>query len=146
MSRAIANGPYKLNVKAIGRIAAAIEAGANITEACAVIGVNRSTYYEWKYKGEEARELGESNIFTDFLDAVELAEESRVAMWLLTIERSARAGAWQAAAWKLERMYPERFGNRIEHRGSKDAPVQIHNVGFLSDEELARIAAGDTDG
>ena len=47
------------------------------------------------------------------------AEGQRLAAWLAVIEKAASEGElWQAAAWKLERLYPETYGRkRLEVSG-----------------------------
>ena len=51
---------------------------------------------------------------------------------------------WQAAAWKLERMFPDQYGRstRMEITGKGGGPVQI-DFGKMSDEELKKIASGE---
>lgn len=65
---------------------------------------------------------------------------------LSLIQAAAGDGHWQAAAWILERKYPDRFGRRerINLEGSKDGePVTIRTVG-VEDVEAAikRLAGG----
>jgi hypothetical protein len=52
-----------------------------------------------------------------------LAEaEGRAAIgWLALIEQAAREGNWQAAAWKLERRYPETYGRTFNKLAVTDA-------------------------
>ncbi len=63
--------------------------------------------------------------------------------WLAKIEKAASDGAWQAAAWKLERRYPHVYGRVVnEHVGRDNGPIR-HEV-VLSHEQQAiaeRIAA-----
>ena len=92
-------------------------AGGNTHEtACALAGIAPSTFYEWLSKGEKAK----SGKFLEFAEQIRkgeaLAEAKRI-----DIIRKAGEGKgqfqekpdWKAAAWYLERRYPEKWGRRI---------------------------------
>jgi hypothetical protein len=82
----------------------------------------RSTFYEWM------------NTKNEFSDAVKKAEGQAAVGWLAKIEKAANEGEWQAAAWKLERRYPQSYGRKVtEMRGSLD-------LSDKTDEELEKIA------
>ena len=45
------------------------------------------------------------------------------------IEQAAKDGTWQAAAWKLERRYPQEYGKTVqEHQGKDGGPIQVREV------------------
>lgn len=95
------------------RILQALRLGANYEHACAFAGIDRATL--WRYRKNAA-----------FSTEVEKAEAQAVVGWLAKIEKAASDGEWTAAAWKLERRYPEMYGRRIqEHRGDPEAPIQV---------------------
>jgi hypothetical protein len=50
--------------------------------------------------------------------------------WLAKIEAAANEGAWQAAAWKLERRYPHEYGrSAVEVSGRDGGAIKIdHKV------------------
>ena len=59
------------------------------------------------------------------------SEAQAAQRWLNFIEKAAEAGEWQAAAWKLERRYPDTYGRktRIEKTGPGGGPEQVeHSV------------------
>jgi cell wall assembly regulator SMI1 len=52
------------------------------------------------------------------LARLDAAEGQAVIRWLEQIEHAAMQGNWQAAAWKLERRYPDQYGRHvIQHDG-----------------------------
>lgn len=126
--------PTKLTPKTQDIIVNAIQLGSTYTLAAQAAGIAYNTFNEWMKAGEAAKR-GKKR---EFYDAVKKAEGQRAARWLERIERSAMAGNWQAAAWKLERIHPDDYGRHkveVKHSGSID-------VRSLSDDELEALAAG----
>ena len=58
-------------------------------------------------------EMGRDSAFSD---AVKEAEGYAVVGAMSVIRKSAESGNWQAAAWFLERRYPQQFGRRTTVR------------------------------
>ena len=114
--------PTKLTPEVQERIVKAIGLGATYEHAALAGGVCYVTFNEWMKKGEAGKAP-----YADFVDAVKLAEGEAVARWLGMIEDAAVAGTWQAAAWKLERRYPETYG-RQEQRIKHEGEVTLHVV------------------
>jgi len=58
------------------------------------------------------------------------------------IQRVAENGVWQAAAWRLERKYPDKWGRRrVEVTGPGGGPVQTQAVpSAFRQEQLRRMA------
>jgi transposase len=111
----------KLTPDTIQRITQAIAMGATYELASKYGGIHESTFYEWM------------NTKNEFSDAVKKAEGQAAVGWLAKIEKAANEGEWQAAAWKLERRYPQSYGRKaIDIRSPKD-------LSKLSDEELQKI-------
>jgi len=73
------------------------------------------------------------------VERLEKAEGEAVVRDLARIERAAKNGAWQAAAWRLERRYPQLFGmiNRFEVTGAGGGPIEVEPV---RDRLASRIA------
>lgn len=84
----------------------ALSIGASRDVACKYAGINISTFYQWMATKE------------DFSELVKSAESHGVVTWLQVVEDAAKQGQWQAAAWKLERLYPERYGRRAIINGN----------------------------
>ena len=89
--------PSKLTAEVIEQIERLIAAGVSGAEAAAAAGVPRTSFYRWMAAGGELR------------DRVERARAQSEAVLVVRIARAAERGSWRAAAWLLERRYPERW-------------------------------------
>ena len=102
----------------VKRITDAIKLGATYELACGYAGITFETFNEWRKAKPE------------FSEAVKEAEGAGAVGWLVRIEQSAQAGQWQAAAWKLERRYPQQYGRTVqEHTGPDGEPLVLGLVG-----------------
>ena len=118
--------PTKLTPETTSKLALAIQLGATYELACNYAGVHYSTFARWMNKSREFRE------------AIKEAEGKASVTWLAKIEQAASEGNWQAAAWKLERRYPEMYGRR-----ALDVRTQAGvDLSSLSDDELEALARG----
>jgi len=101
-----------------------IASGMPYELSCQRAGICFDTFSTWRAKGEEGREP-----YASFLGDLKQAEGNAVFVRLSQIDLAAENGNWQAAAWLLERRYPEHFGRRdrlqAEVSGPEGAPVQI---------------------
>jgi hypothetical protein len=115
-------------------VCAAIAEGLSIANACQIAGISETAINDWQRRGG----LGESP-YVEFLTAMRHARVQGKLTRLRHINRAAETGAWQAAAWYLERVYPDEYGKRqrIEHEGSV-------SFGKQSDRLVADIL-GDRD-
>ena len=119
--------PLKLDAAILTQLLAALQAGAYIETAAAYAGLNKDTFYAWLKRGRAAKEKaldvesGEINqrkipkierAFVEFSDAIEKALADSELLALQQIGAASLAGAWQAAAWRLERKFPQRYGRR----------------------------------
>lgn len=89
----------KLGPEVKQRVLEAIRLGATYELACQYAGIHRASLHRYRKDATFATE-------------VEKAEGQAVVGWLARIEQAARDGEWTAAAWKLERRYPEVYGRR----------------------------------
>ena len=61
-----------------------------------------------------------------FSAAVKKAEATRAQAAMRSIEKAAKEGQWQAAAWYLERRYPHEYGRTVqEHTGEQQLSITI---------------------
>lgn len=103
----MAGRPTKLTAEVQERIVHAVRAGNYMETAAAHAGVHKDTLYEWLKRGR-AETQGAYRAFSDALEkALADAEMRDVA----TIS-AAGVENWQAAAWRLERKYPDRWGRK----------------------------------
>lgn len=91
----------KYTPEVIERILQAIQLGATYELAAQYGGITYKTLNEWM------------NAKSELCDAIKGAEGKAVVGWLARIEQAAKEGAWQAAAWKLERRYPSVYGKTV---------------------------------
>lgn len=98
----------------VKRLTDAIRLGATYELACGYAGISFETFNEWRKAKPE------------FSEAVKEAEGGAAVGWLARIEQAAKDGTWQAAAWKLERRYPQDYGRTVqEHVGKDGEPLVL---------------------
>jgi len=102
----------------VTKLCQAIELGATYELACNYAGITFETFRQWREKKPE------------FAARVHEAEGKATVKWLAKIEQAATDGAWQAAAWKLERRYPQQYGRT----------VQDHNVNVRREDIIQEVA------
>ena len=133
--------PIKLTSDLQARIVAFLGAGAYVETAASAAGVSKQTLYNWLKRGADGEEP-----FDGFLDAVERAQGEADIRDLKTIRDAATGGVWQAAAWRLERRHPEKWGRRrVEMTGADGGPVSL-DVKSLTLVEIVSEIAHDGDG
>ena len=91
----------KINKDIIERFVRAIKLGCPIKDACGCAGIGETTYYKWMNWADSDRK--DVKTYRDFREKIKAAEGEATQAWLAIIEKAAREGSWQAAAWKLER-------------------------------------------
>lgn len=107
----------KYTPEIVKKLCHAIELGATYELAAKYAGISYETFNEWrKTKPQFSEQLNE-------------AEGKATVGWLTFIEGSAAEGQWQAAAWKLERRYPQDYGKTIQeqqHTGRNGEPLTVN--------------------
>ena len=111
--------PTKLTPKLQEDILKVIRSGNYIETACAYVGINKSTFYDWLKRGAREKDRLEKNprarirksekIYVEFSNAVEKALAHAEIRDVAIIGKAAEEN-WKAAAWRLERKFPERWG------------------------------------
>lgn len=142
----------KISEDRIQRIARAFRIGAAESHAAMAGGIHHGTLLEWQRVGNELRESGTpeeelddvQKLYVKFVNEIDDARSEMVEE-LMGIIQTAAATSWQAAAWKLERLYPQLYGRTtITHSGDPEQPIRhthkIDLTGF-SVEELKQIAS-----
>lgn len=124
--------PTKLTKDITTNLLAALAHGCYVETACHVAGIHRDTFYGWMERAREAKDKGgkltaAEGRLVEFSDSVKRTLASAELKDLRNI-RLAAEGQWQAAAWRLERRYPERWGRtRHEVTGADGGPVTVAN-------------------
>jgi transposase len=96
----------KLTPECQAAIIAALRVGAPIYVAAMHGGIGKSAFNNWMERGRKGDEK-----YAEFLAAIEKAQADAIIHKLSKIHR-ASDDEWTAAAWWLERKYPEEFGRR----------------------------------
>ena len=97
-----------------------INAGLTLGLTCARAGVARSTFYDWLEKGEAAK----SGVLMEFSDTVSRARADSAMRLVSQITLQAPTD-WRAAAFLLERRFPDDYGKRSEITGKDGGPVKV---------------------
>ena len=124
--------PTKLNKDKIATITNLIKAGNSKRCAAMSAGIAACSFYAWMKKGETQK----TGIYVEFRDAVLKAEQEAEAWHVANIRKAASNGSWQASAWWLERVVPDRYG-RWQPRQKEQEPVR------LTQKERAALAGND---
>ncbi len=115
--------PTKLTPELQAEILRNIKTCAYRETACAAAGIDSKTLRNWLAR---AKRGGDTNaIYRRFAAALEEAEARAEVVDLVTIGKAARDD-WRAAAWRLSRKYPDRWGERqrLEHSGPDGGPIE----------------------
>lgn len=128
--------PSKFTPEARAAIIEAIAEGNTRAVAAACAGVDVSTFYRWMAEGEEAL-TGQRR---EFFEAVKKAEADAIAA-MVAIIRKAAPTSWQAAAWWLERKYPDEWGRKdrvaIEDLLRREAERMADDLGLDAADIIA---------
>lgn len=112
-----------------------IKAGNYIETACSVVGVAKQTFFRWMKEG--AQRISPETI--EFRDSVEKALGAAEARDVAIIGKAAEKN-WTAAAWRLERKFPDRWGrtDKLDLKHSGGIGFVEHKV---TAEELTQFKA-----
>lgn len=122
-----------LDKETIETVERLIDSGLTINAICGAIGIHISTFYDWLNKGEAENATG---LYLEFSEAVKRGRAGLQARWLSRIEDAAAdPKTWTAAAWLLERSFPQDFGRRTQ------VDVSV-NEGTIAEIERLAIELG----
>lgn len=138
--------PVKLTDSVTNRICEIIRAGGYVETAAAVAGISKATYHDWIKRGDPAGVKAADAPFRDFRDKVEQAKAEGEATLVTRLAIAAQKD-WKAAAWMLERQYPDRWagprGRAIMRPGDPDDPP---GGGALTDPDGQPVVIDDQAG
>lgn len=124
----------------------AIRVGNDKKVACALAGISETTLYRWL---EQSKKKNATPELREFRESLERAEAEAEVLKVSRIAQAADNGRWQAAAWWLERKYPERWGQqtkiRAEVSGPNGTPIAI-SVEEARKAVLEILNEGENDG
>lgn len=133
----------KLDPALSQRIVDLIRAGNYLEVAATAVGIHKSTLHRWLAVGRKQKR----GRFHKFLLAVEKAQAESESRDVALVAKAAGTD-WRAAAWRLERKVPRRYGPRVQLavQAELDAVLGRLEKGLkpeVYDEVLQLIAAED---
>ena len=116
----------KLTEELIETAAKLIAAGNYQKHVAQYLNLSEETWYRWLREGEKSQ----SGLKRQFYEMIKKAEAEAIARNVALIQKAAQEGNWQAAAWWLERKFPEEWGrNRLDIHTEGDTIIRIVEVG-----------------
>jgi len=100
---------YKLREQTIVEAANMARAGMTREHTAKALNLSPSTYYRWLELGQNSPE---GTLERRLYDTVSKAEGEAIARNITIIQKAAQDGVWQAAAWFLERRYPNDYARK----------------------------------
>lgn len=131
--RSPVGAPTKLSEKMIEDLEFILRSGCYVETAAAYVGIAKDTYYRWLRRGAAERKHIEAGgkprkreaLYAQLSDAIESAVAAAEVNDLALISTASK-DSWQAAAWKLERRHPDRWGRRRhEITGADGGPIAV---------------------
>ncbi len=130
--------PLKLSPDMQSELVKVIQMGNFLETAAAYVGISVSTLRDWIRRGErEAQRLSTKNArsnkteepYLEFSAAIKKAQAEGEIRDVLLIGNAARE-TWQAAAWRLERRFPDRWGRKEKHElsGPSGGPIEVEDI------------------
>lgn len=133
--------PTKFNEERAERLLQAVRGGNYLETAARYAGISYMTLRRWVLKADDPDAPPE---YVEFRDALEKARADAEVASLAKIQKASSEGAWQAAAWYLERSWPDRWGrrdtNRVELVGEGGGPVKVVAGIELDDASMTALA------
>jgi len=144
--------PSLLTPERTEKIVALIAAGNFAETAALASGISKQTYYNWLARGRAERDRlnekpnlkvrAKEEPYLEFFDSIEKARAEAEARMVVLITKAAQEPrTWQAAAWWLERVAPQKYGrvNRTEISGPDGTPIksETKNVSLTQAEIIA---------
>lgn len=102
------------------KIIDAIRRGLTYKGAAAYAGISYSTFHRWKTDGKSDFNLGVESVLCEFWKALQEANGEAQLRFVSNIGDSAGKGDWRAAAWMLERRFPDVWGKDAEPESDLD--------------------------
>lgn len=124
--------PSKLTPEVLTGLEQMLASGCTVETAAEAHGVARGTVHAWLARGQAAlsaaEERGEEEVpegellYAQLVIGIEESKARAKIAALGAVRAAAAKGVWQAAAWFLERTFPEEFGT-VKRSGAGGRPV-----------------------
>lgn len=92
------------------KITSALALGVYRKDAAAFAGISDATFRRWMKRGMKEA----TGIYAEFRTAVLDAESRAKVLAMGCVTKAIREGDWKAAAWFLERKWPQEYGDRTQ--------------------------------
>lgn len=128
--------PTKLTKEVQAKIVSAIRAGNYMETAAAFAGIHKSTFHDWMKQGQRLREKFEKSgekpdknqtNLIHFSDSIEKALAEAEMRDVMTITQASEED-WKAAAWRLERKHPQRWGRKVIYQGDEREKLALEKM------------------
>jgi len=113
----------KLDLEMKAAIIKCIRAGLSYRRTCDFVGIHEDSFITWRQRGEKELEEEQVSIYTELFGEVKRAESEAIIMRLKNINDASKEH-WQAAAWFLERKYPDEWGRKDRHEIEGELKVE----------------------
>ena len=128
--------PTKLTPELQAEIILYLKAGNFKETVCDVVGINKSTFYDWIKKGEKSNHP--RNKFKIFQVAVEHAMAWSEARDVALIAKHSKDD-WKASKWRLSRRYPDKWGKKNYDDYDLDIEDVEEDIKDISEEDRVII-------
>ena len=118
--------PTKLNAQRAQQICDYVAQGHTREVAAQACGIVSTTLYRWMKRGERQPD----GPYGEFCRALKRADLEAELACLRQIKEAAQHGDWRAAAWMLERRYPEKWGRRRARRDESEGELTVRSKAY----------------
>lgn len=115
--------------------------GMSFREACALIGISRTTARKWINAGKHDLAGGRDSKLAEFAVEVEKALTEAKHLRIQALNNAAAIPAfWAAAAWWLERRYPQEFGRQDRVNMNMSGTLGLNQAANIEVTEVEKDA------
>lgn len=125
--------PTKLTDEVTQAIVEILARGGYAETAAVAAGISKATFYEWMGRGDPAGSKKVDEPYRVFRLKIEEARAQGESVRVQQVAAAAADGEWRAAAWMLEREFPDRWGGP---RARNVSPA-VHPDDFAAGEASA---------
>jgi hypothetical protein len=131
--------PTKYNDERAAKILEALRLGVPQSTAITYGGIAEATYYRWL---SDAQKPDAPPHLVEFREAVKAARAEAEVRSVAVIQNASRK-TWQAAAWFLERSFPQHWARTDRHEvtGANGGPVELNVDTDALESKLRQLIA-----
>lgn len=129
--------PSKFTPEVREKVLTALRMGHYRAVAATYAGISHETLRRWVKEAENPTADPE---FRAFRNEIQIAESQAEVIDLGFIRQAARDGEWRAAAWRLERAHPDRWGKKDQSEVHVTGEIN-HNVEIMVGADPISIGA-----